>query len=622
MRYWIRCLFFIAFINGTLWPQAAPPASSTPEPSTQAGAAAATSPAQEPGSSTTVKVKTRLVIVDVVAHDKKGRMVTDLREDDFKVKEDGKQQQISVFAFQRPMALETAGTTQLEGLPPNVFRNAPRFKANSALNVILLDGLNSTLLNQFYVRAEMVKFLEKLPQGQPIAIYALGRKLRLLQDFTTDLTELKRIIQTFKGESSHVHNNPTGTVEVPMTLTGWADQVAKIWAPQLRTQMQDFAQETGSDQMDVRIQYTTAALASLARMLSGYPGRKNLIWITESVPLHMFANIGGITIESSVDSTGHPTRTLPDGQSTVRTQRSYDNQLALIANLFADAQVAVYPIDARGLVGSPFFDPANNVSGQAAMGGLAMQSEGKQAEELFEAHSNMLDIADKTGGKAYYNRNNLDRALLGDIDDGSTYYTLGYYPDNKKWDGRFRKIQVSVGRPDVKVRYRTGYFALDRAVYGKRHPEQRDLDFSQALDPNAPIATALQFEVSVTPPSVQTQNKVVVKYVIDPHQLYFENGADGLRHGQVDCAARIFSAKDVDHPIDTQASRMEAALKPEVFERINRSWFPCQLAIELPAGQYFLRLAVRDNLTGLLGSLNAQVSVSAIAVAKTSSSPK
>lgn len=619
MRYLIRCLFFIAFISGALWPQAAPPASSTPEPSTQAGASASASSAQEPGSSTTVKVKTRLVIVDVVAHDKKGQMVTDLRQEDFKVKEDGKPQKVSVFAFQRPMALETAGTTQLEALPPNVFRNTPHFKANSALNVILLDGLNSTLLNQFYVRAEMVKFLEKLPQGQPIAIYALGRKLRLLQDFTTDLTELKKIIQNFKGESSHLLKSPTGTPEVPMTLQGMAGQIAQEMAPGFKAQIESFAQETGADQMDVRIQHTVAALASLARMLAGYPGRKNLIWITEAVPVHIFADNYKPVIEQEG---GALVKRLPDGASESRTRRNYDDQLALISNLFADAQVAVYPIDARGLVGSPFFDPANNVSGQGAMGGMAMSAEGKLAEELFEAHTNMLDIADKTGGKAYYNRNNLERALLGDLDDGSTYYTLGYYPDNKNWDGKFRKIQVSVDRPNVKVRYRMGYFALDRAVYGKAHPQQRDLDFSQALDPNAPIATALQFEVSVTPPSVQTQNKVVVRYVIDPHQLYFENGADGLHHGEVDCAARIFSIKDIDHPIDTQASRVEAALKPEAFERINRSWFPCQLAIELPAGQYFLRLAVRDNLTGLLGSLNAQVSVPAIAVAKTSSSPK
>ena len=624
MRYCLRCLGLLIFLGGTLWSQSSAPASPaqeqqpawSPSSSTQPAPPTPGSEAQAVNSSATVvKVKTRLVIVDVVAHDKKGQTVTGLKESDFKVKEDGKQQKISIFAFQQPVATETS-PTQLEPLPPNVYRNVPHFHTNGALNVILLDGLNSTLLNQFYVRAEMVKFLEKLPQGQPIAIYALGRNLHLLQDFTTDRTELKQVIQSFKGESSHVHNNPTGTAEAPMTLTGVAAQVAATWAPAFKAQIESFSQETGSSEMDLRVQYTTAALASLARMLAGYPGRKNLIWITESVPVHMFAGSGQIFIQSFTDDKGRPFRTTPDGASAARTHRSYDQQMALLANLLADAEVAVYPIDARGLIGSPFFNVANQISGQAAFNGEITGMEGRQSEELFESHGSMQEIAQKTGGKAYYNRNNIEGALLGDLEDGSTYYTLGYYPENKTCDGRFRKIQISVDRADVQVRYRLGYFALDRAIYGKEHPRQRDLDFSQALDPNAPVASALPFEVAVMPPSPETQGKLVVRYAIDPHELYFETGADGLHHGQVDCAARIFPAKDVDHPIDTQASRIEAALKTSAFEKISRSFFPCQLAIDLPPGQYFLRLAVRDNLTGLLGSLNAPVTIPATAVAK------
>ena len=77
----------------------------------------------------------------------------------------------------------------------------------------------------------------------------------------------------------------------------------------------------------------------------------------------------------------------------------------------------------------------------------------------------MLDIADKTGGKAYYNRNDIDNALGDGIEDGSTYYMIGYYPQNKNWDGRFRKIEVKTRRTGIKLRYRTGYFALDRAAY-------------------------------------------------------------------------------------------------------------------------------------------------------------
>jgi VWFA-related protein len=590
VRLYLSALFFVAFLSRSLWPQSSPPATAEP-----------TAP------QAVVKANTRLVIVDVVARDKKDQIVPDLQATDFKVLEDGRKQTVSVFAFQHPQTETAQSSSSPEAVPPppNVFRNTPRFKTNSALNVVLLDGLNTNLLNQAYVREQMVKFLEKLPQGQPVAIYALGRKLRLLQDFTTDLTGLKKIIQAFKGESSHVLASPTGTPEVPITLQGWADQMATEFNPQIKTQLESFSQEDSSNQMDVRIQYTVTALNSLARTLAGYPGRKNLIWITEGVPVHIFASNYQVSLQQQGSNL---VKVLPDGQSEARTRRTYDNQLALVANLLADAQVAVYPIDARGLVGNPFFNVANNVSGQAALGGLAMSAEGKQTEELFEAHSNMLDIAEKTGGKAFYNRNNIDGALLGDLDDGSTYYTVGYYPESKDWNGKFRKIQVSVDRPGVKLRYRLGYFAIDRAVYEQNHPQQRDLDFAQALDPNSPVATALQFQVEVTSPS-QPTNKVLVRYAIDPHQINFETTADGLNHARVDCAARVFSPKDVEHPVKTEATRIEAALKPEVYEKINRTWFPCELKLDLPPGSYLLRLAVRDNLTGQLGSVNAEVAV-------------
>ncbi|HEY6306405.1 MAG TPA: VWA domain-containing protein [Candidatus Angelobacter sp.] len=554
------------------------------------------------------KVTTRLVVVDVVARDKKDQTINDLEAADFSVKENGREQKISTFNFQHPASAETPATTR-SALPSNVFRNAPRFQSNSALNVILLDGLNSTLLNQAYVRVEMVNFLEKLPQGQPIAIYSLGQKLRLLQDFTSDLTELKKVIQTFKGQSSHVLSSPTGTPEVPMTLGGWAEQTLLDKAPQFEAQINSFAQENPSDQMDMRVSYTMAALTVLARTLAGYPGRKNLIWLTESVPVHIFVDNGEVSISSSVDSSGRPLKSVPNGETGARGHRDYSNQLALIANLFADAQVAVYPIDARGLIGSPFYNVASQMSGQSAMGGLATHAEGRQSEELFEAHSNMEDVAEKTGGKAYFNRNDLDKALLGDIDDGSTYYSLGYYPDNKKWDGKFRKIQVTSKRAGVKLRYRLGYFAMDRAEYMRDHPRQRDMELDLALNPNSPVSTALQFAAEVLPPSPETLNKVQVHYAVDPHAISFQRGEDGKEHAELDCAVRVFAPGKIDTPVKSEGTRMNAALLPEAYNKISRTFFPCQLDLELAPGNYFLRLAVRDNKTGLLGAVNAQVTV-------------
>jgi VWFA-related protein len=580
----------------------------------QAGGIGSVSPqATDSGQKTpSIKITTRLVIVDLVAHDKKGNVVTDLEVPDIRVLEDGKEQPISSFVFQRPLkAAEQAEEKDQAALPANIVSNVRKLPPNTALNVILLDSLNSNMLNQTYVRYEMVKFLEKLPQGQPVAIFTLGKKLHLVQDFTTDLTALKRVIAAFKGEGPVLRQNPTGTSEVPMVPTGIAEQFLAEKDPQMLARIKDFAEETTSDQNDMRIQYTFAALTSLGRTLSRYKGRKNLIWVSESIPMNIFSDFNTITrLNPNQDKNGTGQ---VQGQNTgYKTNHAYADRLTALANLLTDAQVAVYPIDARGLIGSPLYNVASNISGQggSALGGLAMKAEGKQSEDLFQSHAAMLDIADKTGGKAYYNRNDIDNALRDGIEDGSTYYMVGYYPQNRTWDGRFRKIEVKSRRPGITLRYRTGYFAVDRAAYLAKHPEQNDLDFGQALSLESPAANTLQFEAHVNVPQGDSTT-VLLNYAIDSDDIQFTPGPDGLQHAQVDCAVRAFSPKDLEKPVKTEANKVNAALKADVFARVKSSFFPCEVKIDLPAGQYVLRLAVRDTNGSTLGSANAQVTIPA-----------
>ncbi len=556
-----------------------------------------------------VKVNTRLVIVDIVAHDKKGNVVTDLKDSDIRILEDGKEQPIGSFAFQQAEPAAPPQQQQLENVaerqPANVFSNARKFSPDRALNVILLDSLNSNLLNQAYVRIEMIKFLEKLPQGQPVAIFALGSNLRLIQDFTTDPSELKRVAATFKGHAPTLAQNPTGTSEVTMIPTGASAEVLAIMSPQMLSRIQNFTEETTADQSDIRIQQTFAALTTLGHVLSKYKGRKNLIWISESIPMNIFAEVDIPKRESPNGGPSIPGETQSASYKTIRT---YGDRLAELANLLTDAEIAVYPIDARGLVGNPFYNVANQIGGADAMGGLAMKAEGKLSKELFEAHSTMLDIADRTGGKAYYNRNDIDNALSDGIKDGTTYYTVGYYPQNKNWNGRFRKIEVKSRRAGLKLRYRTGYFAIDREAYPARYPDEKNAEINQALTVDTPAATALQFTTEINPSS-SDPTTLVLRYAIDPQTILFTPDSDGLQHAQLGCAVRAFTPGHLDKPVKTEANLVNAALEPDVFNRIKSTYFPCETKINLAPGQYILRLAVRDNNGKTVGSANAHVSV-------------
>src|SRR5262245_29634355 len=160
------------------------PQSTTPQTSSEQGQGQAST---STGPAMVLKVKTRLVVVDVVALDHKGAPVSDLKSDDFTVVEDGKDQRVRVFTFQHPEQPAAGQPVMVEAsLPAGRITNAPRFKTDSALSVLLLDGINVSNVNQKYVREQMLKYLEKLPAGQPLAVYALGSKLRMLQDFTTD----------------------------------------------------------------------------------------------------------------------------------------------------------------------------------------------------------------------------------------------------------------------------------------------------------------------------------------------------------------------------------------------------------------------------------------------------
>jgi VWFA-related protein len=559
--------------------QSAPASKDTPP-----AAAQSQQPTYE--TSAVLKVKSRLVVVDVVARDGKGLPVTDLKQEDFTILEDGKEQKLRIFNFQQPQDSVAAVAAQPAANGMNVVDNLPHVQAGRALNVVLLDALNTSRLNQLSMREAMIKFLETLPANEPIAVYLLSDRLRLLQDFTTDPALLKDVVRSFKGKSSPLLTISTDGSPVAPVLPG----VAQSLPPQMAAQIKAFQDQTTVDTTDQRVQATLVALNSLSRTLSGYPGRKNLIWLSEAFPFDvMLANISG---RASLNS------------------RNYSPEIARTGNMLSDSQVAIYPLDARGLAGSGIFNVANeaNRDGATLRGSMASQMD-RESDDRMAARSTMNDLADRTGGRAFYNRNDLDGAVRDSITDGSTYYTLGYYPENKDWNGGFRNIQVKLKRGGVKLRYRIGYFAVDTATFAKLNPKRQDEDFDDALSLNIPVSTALPFQAQVMPPSAKTQNKLIVNYRVDPHALSFEASNDGLQAVNMECAVRVFPKKSPDKPIATEAQKMGGALNPDAYAKIMKGFFPCRDALALQPGDYLLRLGVRDNVTGLIGTANASLTI-------------
>lgn len=590
----------ILIVPFTAWNQSQP---SSAQPSsantTQGGAAPPSStPAQQTPESvyqtaTVLKAVTRLVIVDVVASDKKGEPVKDLKLSDFAIQEDGREQALKVFNFQQPAsdANSAAPVPVVTKLPENIFSNFPTYKSSSALNVVLLDALNTTAPNQAYVREQMIHYLEKMPAGRPVAVYTLGTRLRLVQDFTTNPATLKEVVSKLKTSISPLLDNPTGGPEPEVLPAGMLDSGTTSAA--MADAIMSFQSEATAAQTDIRVSYTLTAMNQLARRLAGYPGRKNLVWVSESLPMNIDPNI--------------------ELSNVFIGTRDYGPEIAATAQAMMDSQVAVYPVDARGLVASSYFSAASN--GRDKFGrslsapgrlGAALSNE---SAALQQAQASMRDIAERTGGKAFYNRNDIDTAIRNSIEDGSTYYTLGYYPENKQWNGRFRKIHVTVNRPGIKLHYRLGYYAVDPKAFTGRNEKQQNAVFSDELSLDSPLSTALPFHAGVIQPSPATENKVQVNFGLDAHALSFEQDAAGLHHARVECAIAAFTSRG--KYVNSAISTVNAALKPDTFNRVMQGYFPCQQKIELPAGSYVLRLGVRDLSTGLIGTANGKVLVPA-----------
>ncbi|MGZ4829699.1 MAG: VWA domain-containing protein [Candidatus Angelobacter sp.] len=476
----------------------------------------------------TFRTTTRLVVVDVVATDEKGSPVKDLKAEDFVVRENNEPQKFVDFSFHQPGNV----AANAHQLPANIFSNSPVYSGNSSLNVILLDAINTDFSNHAYAQDMLVKYLNTNPKLQPTAVYALESNLRLLHDFSTDPQALRDAITHYKGIG--VSHLPTvDAAASPFTQRGTFRNVPQGRGAAFR------------------------GMIFLAQTLAGYPGRKNLIWISEGFPLNLY-----------------PDSVMGD---EVLQIEDYSPIVEKIADELMGAQVALYPISAAGV----------------------------SKDDQFSAQTAMAGMAERTGGKTFFNRNDIDTGVRTSLDDGSTYYTLEYYPANKTWNNKFRHIKVSVGRPGVKLQYRDGYYANNPlTVFGT---ETMGTEFSQALDINAPALTAVSFQAAVLPASPQTQNKMAVIFHIDPHTLAFQRGSDGLQHAELNCVVWAYPKKG--DPVRAEGGTITADMPESDYEKMMKSFFPCQRALDLKPGQYTLRLGVLDRKANLIGTLSTPLNV-------------
>ncbi len=515
-------------------------------------------------SGQTLRSNTRLVVVDVVATDSRGQVIGDLKPGDLTIFEDGKTQKVSNFTFHPPGKTEVVLNSSL---PANVVTNAPAFQASS-LNVILMDTLNGDFAEQAYVKDQLLKYLARAQFTRPIALFALEERLVLLHDFTTDAAALKSTVEKYKPPA---RNNNAETVD---------------------SRASAFSTHGDFHTNDRDIGTTLNQLNALAKTLAGYPGRKNLIWLSESFPVNLFPDSMANGVSAICTSCGKgQTGALQTASGPSNLSRSslegngegsykdYAMLIKKVSDALMNAQVAVYAVDA-GAVGK---------------------------DERIAAHVTMNDMADRTGGRAFISTNDLVASMSSSVDDGSTYYTLEYYPENKKWDGQFRSIQVRSSRSGVNLRYREGYYALDPEKANKEDSDAVAESFSRALQVDAPAATQVVFQAQVQPPS-EKNKKVLVTFHVDPRTLAFEHKEGGNEFAHLSCTVWVYG-KDKDKPAMFSGT-VNANLNAKEYQQMMQQRFlPCDRQLDLKPGTYALRMGVLDRATNKMGTASAQVVV-------------
>ncbi len=387
-----------------------------------------------------LRTTTRLVQINVIVHDKKGKPVEGLKQEDFTILDQGKEQKVSTFSA---ISAALADTSSIPPLPPNVFSNRGGTSAANpgSVTVILFDALNTPIQDQQLARFHMLKILRQLHPQDHVAIYVLTTQLITLNEFTQDATSLLQAIQKFGGSSSALEeaaNRAAAPVQQTIVVTQTPE------ADLMSSHIRDFLTQSDgviSDFANInRAETTTNAIAAIANHVARIPGRKSLVWISASFPI----NIGF------------------DGQTLStprREQRSFTEELEHAARALNQANMAIYPVDPRGLMTSPGYDVTNGAlpNPQHSTAGLSPD------QGNFDT---MLLLADRTGGRAFYNTNDIEGSVQKAISDGQYTYTLGFYPSHGKWDGRFHELKVHVNEKGLTLRHRKGYFALPEPPSG------------------------------------------------------------------------------------------------------------------------------------------------------------
>lgn len=498
--------------------------------------------AQQDATTPTFQAGTKLVEVDVVAKSK-GAPAKGLTKEDFTLTDNGKPQTIAFFSVRSATTLRQTATET--PLPPGTYSNRLTHDSDSPgrTTVILLDQLDTPQELQGYVIPRIKKYVESKPAADRLAIFTItGRGLRVIQDLTSDPVLLKR------ATAKLIARDPDPRVKDTAGMTEHEAQdyaAMNITGPALAVQ---------------------DSLKEIARHLAKVPGRKNVVWVTTAFPVYSLA--------LGVD---------------------WRPEMERAAQALNNANVALYAVDARGLMGviagglAPIMpaDAPTRLPASPRTINLMMQRpevtdpSGLRTEQM---------LSGLTGGLTFFNKSNAIEESIGTaVADGDVTYTLGFYPDQNTQDSKSHAIKVRVGRGGIQLRYRTTYFARREGDPGDAAPTLEQI-LREPLD-SAQIELRAEAHPDPARPRI-----LHLKVNIDLHDIAFTH-ENSRQTGTIDLSFYL----EGTHRYFTKPLHIE--IPDARFDDVLSKGLDAIAPVDITGGVGALRIVAQDKSTGAAGSL-------------------
>jgi VWFA-related protein len=546
-----------------------------------------------------------LVTVPVVVTDSTGKAIRGMKQENFKIQENGKEQRIATFEEVGATRRTIRSVTQQNGIYTNRVNNDNAV----SLGILVVDFVNTRAVNQYWAIRGALSFLDKWKGkggfNQPMMMAAITREgLRIIHQATSDPAVLETAMQFVKSAPSPGRENQQGTLltaadpprnadGTPIVPGGPESRVGPSYEDRVTAARQEAQQ---IDQMERANQVirqaavnadtrtTMWALQALANGVAGIPGRKAMIWSSEVFPF-----------QSVQEVFGSPEWTKAHGSTDEDPELKPLRDATLLA--LNRANISVYPVNAAGLLTPEYFD-ASWADRKLMTGAQWSTMVNRTSEGEMDNKQNARIVADETGGRPCMNTNDIADCLGRALDDSSHYYMLTYYPDPKPKGAGWRKIKVDVKGEKISVRARNSYFYGTVPTYGTAGKSEVAVALQSNLDYTA-LPIVLKF-IGMKPAE---GGKRIVEFVV---------GVDGRalsideEHGNRISLLIGAQAKAGDAPAVVS---IDTKLKPELVEQIRAKQLTHNGEMQLTLGKYDVRVVVRDNLTGRIGSVVAPIEV-------------